>query len=416
MKTRSILTIFLGMLLASGNPMMAQRLEEPVNLEKVYKQIDEAIEMSPQYVQHRVDQIDKQRKSLNETTRLEDRFLIAEELFALFKPYKNDSALHYAQMCVSLADSIQRPDLAGLYRALMARQCSNAGMYVESTKILQRIDKSALDQQGLTDYYDAYMHVCGEVAAYTLIPRVRDYFYAEQDHYRDSVLLVADKGGDEYLHLLMSALVARKDFQQALKVSDKWINMTTEGTHADAYAAYFRHILYAQMGNEEMSRFWVAKSALDDIKCGVMDQAALINLAELLNRDGDLKRSYRYIRFTWDCNQFFNTRMRSSQISPVLNVIEKNYQDTIEKTTRYLAVSAIVFCVMTVLLCVFFLKLRRQKRKLTAAQKELEESNKRYADVNRRLQKMNDKVMENNKKLFEINHKLQENQMNHNDD
>ena len=141
MKTKSVLAIFLGMLLASGNPMMAQRLEEPVNLEKIYKQIDEAIEMSPQYVKQRVEQIDKQRKSLNETTRLEERFLIAEELFALFKPYKNDSALHYAQMCVSLADSIQRPDLAGRYRALMARQCSNAGMYVESTKILQRVDK-----------------------------------------------------------------------------------------------------------------------------------------------------------------------------------------------------------------------------------------------------------------------------------
>ena len=55
MKTKSVLAIFLGMLLASGNPMMAQRLEEPVNLEKIYKQIDEAIEMSPLYVKQRVE-------------------------------------------------------------------------------------------------------------------------------------------------------------------------------------------------------------------------------------------------------------------------------------------------------------------------------------------------------------------------
>ena len=75
------------------------------------------------------------------------------------------------------------------------------------------------------------------------------------------------------------------------------------------------------------TRYWLGRSALDDIKCAVMDQASLINLAELLNEDGDLERSFRYIRFTWQCNSFFNTRMRASQISSVLNIIEKNYQD-----------------------------------------------------------------------------------------
>ena len=75
------------------------------------------------------------------------------------------------------------------------------------------------------------------------------------------------------------------------------------------------------------THYWLGRSALDDIKCAVMDQASLINLAELLNQDGDLERSFRYIRFTWQCNSFFNTRMRASQIQSVLNVIEKNYQD-----------------------------------------------------------------------------------------
>ena len=35
------------------------------------------------------------------------------------------------------------------------------------------------------------------------------------------------------------------------------------------------------------TRYWLGRSALDDIKCAVMDQASLIKLAELLNQDGD---------------------------------------------------------------------------------------------------------------------------------
>ncbi|MBQ8990284.1 MAG: hypothetical protein IJ067_11405 [Prevotella sp.] len=84
--------------------------------------------------------------------------------------------------------------------------------------------------------------------------------------------MVADKGSDEYLHLQMSALCARKEYQEALKVSDKWLNKVTEGTHEDAYAAYYRHIVYDNLGNNEMVRFWLAKSAIDDIKCAVMDR------------------------------------------------------------------------------------------------------------------------------------------------
>ena len=72
----------------------------------------------------------------------------------------------------------------------MARQCSNAGMFMESNDILHQVDKSKLDREGLTEYYDAAMHLCGEVAAYMLIPSERDYYYAERDHYRDSLLAV----------------------------------------------------------------------------------------------------------------------------------------------------------------------------------------------------------------------------------
>ena len=340
--------------------LLAQDADKPVDLNALYQQIDEAIEESPTYVAIREGQIKKQYQAFCEAKDDERKFLMAEELFALYKPFKNDSALHYAGVCIALADSLQRADLAGRYRSLMARQCSNAGMYVESLGMLNEVKKETLDRQGLTDYYDAWMHVCGEIAAYSLIPEVRDRNHALQDHYRDSVLQVADEGSDEYLHLQMSVLCARKLYQDALKVSDKWMNKVMEGTHADAYAAFYRHIVYANLGNDEMVRFWLAKSAIDDIKCAVMDQASLITLAELLNYDGDIERSYRYIRFTWQCNNFFNTRLRSSQITPVLNVIEKSYQDSIDRNTRFLIIASIVFTLLSLLLLFLVSKVLRQ--------------------------------------------------------
>ena len=403
---RMIIALWLSMLFVPCE-LLAQDTDKPVDLNALYQQIDEAIEESPGYVAIREGQIKKQYQVFCKAKNGEQKFVTAEELFALYKPFKNDSALHYARVCITLADSMQRADLAGRYRSLMARQCSNAGMYVESLEMLNEVDKEALDRQGLTDYYDAWMHVCGEIAAYSLIPEVRDRNYALQDHYRDSVLQVADEGSDEYLHLQMSVLCARKLYQEALGVSDKWMNKVMEGTHADAYAAYYRHIVYDKLGNDEMVRFWLAKSAIDDIKCAVMDQASLITLAELLNYDGDIERSYRYIRFTWQCNNFFNTRLRSSQITPVLNVIEKSYQDSIDRNTRFLIVASVVFTLLSLLLLFLFSKVLRQKKHLAQAHKDLLAANGELAKTNKKLTWMNDRVVKYNKQLMDINNELQ---------
>lgn len=394
-------------LLLGTIPVFSQE-EKDVDLEALYKQIDKAIEESPLYVQAKEEEIKEAYNSFMKAKNEESRLEIAEQLFWLYKPFKNDSAIHYAQLVVDLAKEVNRQAVSNRYRALLARQCSNAGMYVEASGILQKTDKTVLDRQGLTDYFDACMHVCGEVAAYTLIPQIRDYYYAEQDHYRDSLLAVVDPASDNYLHLQMSALCARQQYQDALKVSDKWLDKTVAGTHEDAYAAYYRHIVYANIGNEKMVRYWLGKSAFDDVSCAVMDQAALINLAQLLNIDGDLERSYRYIRFTWQCNSFFNTRMRANQISPVLNVIEKNYQDAIDRNTKLLYVIATIVTILAIVFFSFLAILLKQKKKLALAQQEVKKKNEELEASNHKLKWMNERVMKNNKQLFEINARLQE--------
>lgn len=394
-------------LLLGTIPVLSQE-EKDVDLEALYKQIDKAIEESPLYVQAKEEEIKETYDLFMKAKNAENRLEIAEQLFWLYKPFKNDSAIHYAQLIVDLAKEVNRQAVSNRYRALLARQCSNAGMYVEASGILQKTDKTALDRQGLTDYFDACMHVCGEVAAYTLIPQIRDYYYAEQDHYRDSLLTVVDPASDNYLHLQMSALCARQQYQEALKVSDKWLNKTVSGTHEDAYAAYYRHIVYANIGNEKMVRYWLGKSAFDDVSCAVMDQAALINLAQLLNIDGDLERSYRYIRFTWQCNSFFNTRMRANQISPVLNVIEKNYQDAIDRNTKLLYIIATIGTILAIVFFSFLTILLKQKKKLALAQQEVKKKNEELEASNHKLKWMNERVMKNNKQLFEINARLQE--------
>ena len=139
-----------------------------------------------------------------------------------------------------------------------------------------------------------------------------------------------------------------------------------------------------------------------------MDQASLLSLAEILNADGDLDRSYKYIRFTWDCNNRFNTRMRSWQITPILNVIENNYQKAVEHNTKVLRMSIVVVSVLALFILGVLFFLHRRNRQLDTARNELKHSNDELAAANSQLAKQTEELSVLNTELSTLNSQLSE--------
>ena len=155
--------------------------EESVDLGALYDQIDDAISESSQYVAERERKIAACRDSLVAEDNLEKRVQTAEKLFQLYKPYKNDSAQYYAELCISFSETMNRPDLAGRYRSMLALQCSNTDMVAESLDLLRRVNRSALDKRGLVDYYNAWMHAYGELASFTQRQDMHQFYLDKQN-------------------------------------------------------------------------------------------------------------------------------------------------------------------------------------------------------------------------------------------
>jgi hypothetical protein len=334
--------------------------DDSLDLNALYQQIDEAISQSPQYVAERERQIDACRTRLLSEKDVEKSVTIAEELFLLYQPYKNDSALHYAEVCISLAESLNRPCLTGRFRSMLAYQCSIAGMYTESLEQLHLVKESALDKKGLCEYYNAWMHLCGEIGYYTQRTKVQEKYYDKQDCYRDSVLMVAEEGSEHYLHLKMDILNARRLFQDALNISDEWLKTVTDDTHEAAYAAFYRSMVYDKLKNHDMTCYWLGKSALDDIRCAVMNQASLLFLAEHLAEDGDIARAHRYVEFTKECNLFFCPLLRNYQVNSVVNVYEKSSQAANNRANLILIIASAMVILLLIALIFTVLRLRRK--------------------------------------------------------
>ena len=333
--------------------------EESVDLKALYQEIDEAIPQMPHYVAERERKIAVCRDSLLNEQSLEKQVTLAGKLFSLFQPYKNDSALHYAQICINLGDSLRRPDISGRFHSLMAYQCSNCNMYSEAFEQLSMVKRSALDQAGLIDYYTAWMHVYGELGSLTQIKDMRRHYFDLQDLYRDSVMMVAKEGSEDWYHLKMDILSARQSFQDALSINNQWIKRVHPNTHESAFAAFYRSIVYDKLQNHDQKCYWLGKSALEDIRCAVMSQASLLFLAEQLANDGDIDRARSYMEFTRDCNMFFLPRVRIYQINPYINILEKSCQAAEAKADNTLLIAAVVIGLLLVVLFVILIRKRK---------------------------------------------------------
>ncbi len=87
---------------------------------------------------------------------------------------------------------------------------------------------------------------------------------------------------------------------------------------------------YAFMGNTELQKKYLAISAIADIQAATKEYISLWKLANLLFREGDIKRAYTYIECSMQDATFCNARYRTQEISELLPVISRTYEKQVE--------------------------------------------------------------------------------------
>jgi type II secretory pathway pseudopilin PulG len=376
-------------------------------------EIDQAIEQSPEIVGQYERQIEETRQQYLHARQPEEKYELAFDLYERYKSFMNDSALYYLSEAMHWAERNQESGVrsqewkarVGNCQALKAFQCSTVGYYNEALAFLKSIDKQQLDSVGLRNYYQSQMHVYGELGYYSIIPPMKEQYFKLQTTYRDSLFAHIDHQDADYLMYRIQELKGRQQLEEARKISDHWVSRVSPDSREYAIACYYR---WLSSEDEDELRYWGAQSALSDVRHAVMDQASLLSLAELLNADGDLDRSYRYIRFTWDCNNRFNTRMRSWQITPILNVIEKNYQKAVEHNTSVLRMSIIVVSILALIVLAALFFVHRRNKQLASARNALSEANGQLSIINSQLSIQKEELATLNSQLSIVNSQLTE--------
>lgn len=375
------------------------------NIKDLYEQLDQAIEQSQYYINQKESRITKIKKQSRQGHTPPQLLTAYYKLYEEYKTYKNDSSIYYIHQAIDLVKrNNMKSDITKL-RSLLALQYSTSGAFTEALHVLQSIDKKTLNNSNKKDYYIAFYHVYGELG-FTNInidTELSQEFYNKQNCCRDTLFSILSPNSEDYLMRKEVLLTSQNKLKEALKINDIRLSKCKKGSHEYGIVAYYRYLIYRSLKDEDMVKYWLLQSAICDVKCAINDQASLWILAEILSKEKDVERSYKYINFSRKATQKFCTRIRSWQISPVLGTIDHNYQAELKKANHRLIFAIICVSLLVIALALLTFYVNKQKSYMSKARNELKKTNTQLEELNNKLSSTNGMLKASNDKLNESN-------------
>lgn len=375
-------------------------------LDSLYYAIDDVIKHSDEYLSHKHQQLlELQQREMQAKDDM-IRYDAAMALYEAYASFRNDSAVACLNRCIKIADEMGRQDLKYSCYTKMGLQQSTAGFYNEAMAYMERIPRQELSGKLLAEYYFTMRHLYGEMGAYTQDREMRKEYYRFSGRYRDSLLAIIPHDSEMYLGSMETRYSNDHNYEAALATNDKRLAMVTPGTREYAIVSYFRSVEYGGLGNRAEQKYWLAQSALSDLKNCVMDQASLWSLADILSEEGDIERSHSYVEYSWKCTSQFSAHVRSWLVSPVLTMINDKYKENINKKNTNLLVLMVLSSMLALFMAGLYIYVSHKKEQLAIARNELKETNEQLTEQSRKLSDANAHLSALNQQLTSLNEQL----------
>lgn len=384
----------------------ALRCAASAPLDSIYAVLDDVIAHADDYVRHRTEEIEQLKMKQRSTISSEERYALMMQLHLDYRAFNNDSALVYVKRCLAMAEKMGKKDEISYCNTLIGHQYVVSGYFTEAQHYLSLVVPSQLNREYLNTYYYYKNHLYRELEMYSTDSSLRTKYFEMAENYRDSVRMTLLPTDELYYQRRCIALLYSKKYDEAQRINDEWMSAVELDSRSYANMAFYRSELYRIAQDAEMQKYWLAVAAISEMRCGVMNQTALWNLAEILNREGDTDRAFAYVECSWRCISQFSTHKRSWVVTPILTTISQDYRWKLSRANGTLKGFMIAIGVLLLFLIVALVIVLRERRVTSRARIELKRANEELSKLNEELSQVNGELSEVNGELAEVNGEL----------
>lgn len=374
-------------------------------LDSLFRELDNKIKNSSIYIElkeAKIDELKTEKMKLNLSANA--LYSINAALYKEYRSYISDSAIHYLNQNLNIAYSLNDSQKINETSIATGGLFSALGMYKEAIDVLDRVRRDSWNKQQEADYYLTCRNIYMGLGVYTQNVRDKGKYWRKASLYKDTVYSVADPNSDEYLRIYETDLREKRKVDEALKVNDKRLTQTKNGSPGYALIMFDRSLIYRRKKDTDMEKQCLILSTLSDIQSAIKDNGSIPILTDILMQEGDIDRAYQYVRFSLNNINDYNTRIRSSEILNIQTIIDKAYQNRNEKQKAELRIFLILISILSVLLIISICYVYKQMKKGMRIAKRQKETNLELNSLNQKLYNMNDELKKINFEVTEANH------------
>ncbi len=377
-------------------------LRANTNLDSLYTVLNDVLEEKEYYEQARLEHISNLKSLVNgHNLSQEQEFEINRRIIEDYQPYNFDSTLVYIKKNVRLANLIKDAQLRSVSNLDYASMLAFSGRYVEALDILDNVNSSFLQNVERISYFKTLERIYSDLNIYASSDEVKNNCQYLCDKHIDSLLVYLDKHTDDYLSIIEKNHRDARELELCEKINTQRLALASPNTRMYSTITFERSIIYELNGQKELEKECLILSAISDTKAAVKDNASLTRLALILYEEGDIERAYKYIKYSFEDANFYNSRLRFISISNILPLITEAYQAKTDSQRKTLACFTLSISVLLVLLLLLLLYILKQMKRISSTRKKIEIINKQYLELNSDLQISNQKLKELNKDYLE---------------
>jgi len=312
------------------------------------------------------------------------QYAICNKLYEEYKVFRFDSAYVYTQKLLNLSQITNDATRKNESRIKLAFILLSAGMFTETFDCLNQINIHLLNDSSKSDYYALKARAYSDLADYN-----NDKFYGQFDNeqaikYLDSAIALSKPNSFETLINKgnMQRIEAGKQPSPYYITLLNHYNLTA---HQRAMVVTGLSAFYNSPSQVEERINLLIIGAINDIRSSTKETLAIFLLGEELNKAGNIKDAYTFIREAMTNAQYYGARLRKIKIAAVLPIVDAKKIIATENEKNRFLVYLLSIVVISILISLISFIVFNQLKRLKVKEKIIEEKNIQLEKINDRL-------------------------------
>lgn len=349
----------------------------PQSYEQEIAELRSVLSEKANYDAQKIKTIDALKAQLekDELLALPQQYRLYLDLYNQYKSFKYDRAFYYAHQLQRVGEQMKDPAKIAYAKIKLGFILLSSGMFKETFDTLNSVKVKLLPDSVKKEYYFLTARTYYDLADFD-----KDDYYARlynkrASAYVDSAVRLCDPKSFEYTYYAGLKQLKAGDLKSAIDKLQYLINHQQLSYHQYAITASTLSDIYIQHNNPDSAVTLLIKASIADIKSSTKEAAAMLNLAQLLDKKGNTQDAYIFIKHAMDDAMYYGARQRKVQVSAILPVVAGARILYEQEQKRALIFYSSLLTLLSVTIIVFAIIIYKQLKRIKAADKLVVEAN-----------------------------------------